>query len=106
MNSLANDSIHPSKGEEVKLVTTNDSVLIAYSDLRIVNSKLIELDYEKEINKKLKTIIVNDSISINSYQRINEQLNNDCKKAISQRNISIAIGTFAIICTIFTLLLK
>lgn len=80
--------------------------MIAYDDLRIVNSKLIELEYEKEINSKLKTIIANDSITINSYQTINKQLNEDCKKAIRQRNIGVGVGIVGIVCTIFVLLLK
>ena len=38
----------------------SDSVLISYDDIRIVNSKLIQLKYEKEINDSLKVIINND----------------------------------------------
>ena len=105
-NSYANDTIHSSKGEEVNVVEIDDSVLISYSDLRIVNSKLIELEYEKELNKKLKTIISNDSITISSYERINEQLNSDYKKTMHQRNMSISIGTIVVICTIVLSLLK
>ena len=52
MNLLANDNLHPSTGELVEL---EDSVQISYDDLRIVNSKLIELKYTKEINSKLST---------------------------------------------------
>ena len=44
INLLANntniDSFHPSTGEVVQF---KDSVLISYDDLRLVNSKLIEL---------------------------------------------------------------
>ena len=32
-----------------KVFIPEDSVLISYDDLRIVNSKLIQLDYEKQI---------------------------------------------------------
>ena len=106
MNSYANNSTYSPTGEEVKLVTSNDSVMISYNDLRIVTSKLIELEYEKEINSKLKTIIHNDSITIASYENVNKQLNKDCKKAIRQRNIGVSVGVVGIVCTIFVLLLK
>ena len=33
-----------------EIVIPEDSVLISYNDLRIVNSKLIQLDYEQQIN--------------------------------------------------------
>ena len=39
-----------------------DSITIAISDIRKANAKLIELSYEKDINKNLRQIIRNDSI--------------------------------------------
>lgn len=80
INSLASNQHIPSTGDL-------DSTKIAYSDLRIVNSKLIELKYEKEINKQLSEIIENDSVIINNYQIINKELNNKNKKYKKQRNI-------------------
>ena len=62
MNSLANDcDTIPSTGGQ-------DSVLIAYDDLRKVNGKLIELEYEKEINNNLRNIVHNDSIAIDNLK--------------------------------------
>ena len=52
----------PSTGER-------DSTLVALDDLRIVNSKLIELKYEKEINANLKAIVYNDSLAIDNLNR-------------------------------------
>ena len=77
-----------------ELVTSNDSIMIAYDDLRIVNSKLIELDYEKEINTHLKQVIENDITIIKNYTELNTKLNKDYKRAITQRNIcfGIAVG--------------
>lgn len=73
-----------------------DSVNVAISDLRIVNVKLIELNYEKEINKKLNETIKNDSIII---QSITNQYNNtlvehikDIKKIKKERNIYVAVA--------------
>lgn len=101
MNLLANDNLHPSTGELVEL---EDSVQISYDDLRIVNSKLIELKYTKEINSKLKQVIANDSIVISDYKRINENLNKSCNKAIKQRNICLGIATITVLVAIFSFL--
>lgn len=99
MSLFANDN-KPFTGE---LVTSNDSVLISYDDLRIVNSKLIELEYEKAINRTYRNIIANDSIIIKDYTELNARLNRDCKKAVRQRNI--AIGSGALITVLATILL-
>lgn len=92
-----NDYIHSSTGEV-------DSVKIAYSDLRIVNSKLIELNYTKEINTKLKTIIANDSVIINSYKNINTNLFTDNKKYKKQRNVSFIATAVAIVGLVVSLI--
>lgn len=80
--------------------------MIAYDDLRIVNSKLVELDYEKQINANLRQVIVNDSIIINDYNAINTRLNQDCKRYIRQRNIAIGGGIFITILGTILLLMK
>lgn len=96
------NGIYLSKGG----VVVEDSVLVSYNDLRLANSKLIELDYEKKINNKLRSIITNDSIVIKDYKVLNERINKDCKKAISQRNIMFGSATVLFITTIITLLVK
>lgn len=80
--------------------------MIAYDDLRIVNSKLVELDYEKQINANLRQVVANDSIIINDYNAINTRLNQDCKKYIRQRNIAIGGGIFITILGTILLLMK
>lgn len=82
-----------------------DSVYISFDDLRIVNSKLIELNYEKEINDKLRKVIDNDKVIINNYKALNEKVNKDCKKAILQRNIFIGVGVATTICAILCIIL-
>lgn len=89
-------------GVVVENPSVKDSVLVSYDDLRLANSKLIELDYEKKINTTLRSIIVNDSIIIQHYKNNNTLLNKSYKKAIRQRNIAIGGG---IIFSIVTLLL-
>ena len=69
----------------------SDSVLISYDDIRIVNSKLIQLKYEKEINDSLKVIINNDDKIIKEYNNNIKSLNTKIKKVTTQRNI-ISIG--------------
>lgn len=101
-NLLANscDTI-PSTGGE-------DSILIAYNDLRKVNSKLVELKYEKEINKNLKNIISNDSIAIaglhsriSDMDRIHQR---NIRKLKKERNVAGGIGIGAIILLIISIL--
>lgn len=89
-------------GVVVEDTNVKDSVLISYNDLRLANSKLIELDYEKKINTTLRTIVANDSIIIQHYKNNNALLNKSYKKAIRQRNIAIGGG---IVFSIVTLLL-
>ena len=56
MNSLANESdTIPSTGRQ-------DSVLIAYDDLRKVNGKLIELEYERNINELKNNLNINQHV--------------------------------------------
>ena len=80
-----------------------DSVLISYNDLRIVNSKLIQLDYEKQINANLRTIIKNDSIVIKDYKLLNDRISKNCKKVVRQRNITIGAGVLFFISSILLL---
>ena len=102
MNSLASESdTIPSTGRQ-------DSVLIAYDDLRKVNSKLIELKYEKDINEKLNAIISNDSIAIDNLKRRIDIVQRDSKRELdkvrNQRNIAGGIGIGAIILLIISIL--
>lgn len=80
--------------------------MISYDDLRTVNSKLIELDYEKQINANLRNVIANDSIIIKDYKELNTKLNNDCKRYIRQRNLVIGGGVLVTILGTILLLVK
>lgn len=94
------DSLKLSTGE---VFIPEDSVLISYDDLRIVNSKLIQLDYEKQINTNLRTIIKNDSIVIKDYKLLNNRISKSCKKAVRQRNVAIGAGVLFFISSILLL---
>lgn len=103
-NSLASnvDTISPTGGEK------RDSVLIAYDDLRKVNSKLIELEYEKEINKHLNDIITNDSIAISNLNTALSNSENSCnrrvEKANRERNIAGGVSIVTIILLVLSIL--
>ena len=80
----------PSTGE---LGGQDSLILIPISAIKIANSKMVELTYEKEINKKLNDIISNDSIIIDG---LNTELNNTLieseykiKKVRKERNIFV-----------------
>lgn len=109
MNLSANsfDTI-PSMGGVKADSVSSDSVLIAYSDLRKVNAKLIELEYERDINEHLRTIIVNDSVAIYGLRSELDRINYNCKQDINrikkQRNIFGSISVGAVILLIISLL--
>ena len=107
INLYANDYHISSTGEVVQ----EDSVLISYNDLKIVNGKLIDLKYEKKTNNILRTIIRNDSLiidtlTINNLRLTSEvqTLNKTNKKYKKQRNFGFGIGIAGIIATIFMLI--
>lgn len=102
MNSLANE------GDTIPSTGRQDSVLIAYDDLRKVNGKLIELEYEKSINRRLKVILTNDSIAISSLRDRIYNMDRDCKRTVGrykrQRNIAGGIGLGAIVLLVISIL--
>lgn len=65
-----------------------DSVTVAINDIRKANAKLIELSYEKDINKNLRQIIRNDSILAEQARQRYILLDRSCKKVTRQRNVA------------------
>ena len=107
INSYSDTINNSSTGE----LEQKDSVFISYNDLRTVNSKLIELKYEKETNNILRNIIRNDSLIIDTLTIDNlrltsevKTLNNSNKKYKKQRNVGFGIGIVGIITTILMLI--
>lgn len=89
ISSLGSDvNAHSSTG----VVNSNDSVLIAYDDLRIANSKMIELEYEKQKNILLKNALTIDSILLQTKDEFINQVQEDKRQANKQRNIAIIGG--------------
>uniref|UniRef100_A0AAU8MIY5 Uncharacterized protein n=1 Tax=Geladintestivirus 6 TaxID=3233138 RepID=A0AAU8MIY5_9CAUD len=106
-NLYANDYHSFSTGEVVQ----EDSVLISYDDLKVVNGKLIELKYEKETNNILRTIIRNDSLIIDTLTISNTRLTSDIqllnesnKKYKKQRNVGFSIGIIGVMVAILMLI--
>jgi len=81
-----------------------DSITIAISDIRKANTKLIELSYEKDINKNLRQIIVNDSVLAEQARQRYILLDRSCKKIKKQRNIAYCGTGVAIVLLILSLL--
>ena len=107
INLYANDYHISSTGEVVQ----EDSVLISYNDLKVVNGKLVELKYEKKTNNILRIIIRNDSLVIDTLTIDNlrlttevQTLNKSSKKYKKQRNVGFGIGIAGIVATIFMLI--
>ena len=104
INSLGNSNVdgYPSTGGQYP----NDSVLIAYDDLRIANSKMIELKYEKEKNNLLKFQHQLDSIHIVTQKDIIDYVQDSKRKAIKQRNVAIGGAGVSVLSLILVLLFK
>ena len=107
INSYSDTINNSSTGE----LEQKDSVLISYDDLRIVNCKLIELNYERETNTILRKIIRNDSLIIDTLTIDNTKLNSEIetlnklnKKYKKQRNIGFSFGIITTITTILMLI--
>lgn len=92
----------PSTGELV----ANDSILVSYDDIRKANAKMIELQYEKEINDSLCSIINNDERIIQGYNEAVKKLNKEVIKYKQQRNTSIVIGSVITIILTNLLIIK
>lgn len=90
----------PSTGELVN----QDSINISIDDLRIVNSKLVELKYEKETNKILRNIVYNDSCIIADNDKTIDKLKTKVKKVTKQRNMIGVAGAASIIFFIISIL--
>lgn len=90
----------PSTGELVN----QDSVNVSIDDLRIVNSKLVELKYEKEANKVLRDIVRNDSCIIADNNKTIVQLKTKVKKVTKQRDMIGVAGAASIILFIISIL--
>lgn len=88
INCLANKSDNSSTGG----LSEADSVKIAYDDLRLVNSKLVELDYTKDSNTKLKNIISNDSIIKEKFKTLTDKLSIKNTTYRRQRNICFIVA--------------
>lgn len=111
MNSLnAEEQSFLSTGELPNKIPTRDSVNIAYSDLRIVNSKLIELEYTKQVNNNLREIVRNDSIVINNLEntiRTKNVLHDATVKSLKrERNIIACCGVAVTVGLVIALFCK
>ena len=82
----------------------HDSIKVAIDDLRKANTKLIELSYEKDINKNLRQIIVNDSVLAEQARQRYILLDRSCKKVTKQRNVACCSASGAIILLILSLI--
>lgn len=82
----------------------HDSIKVAIDDLRKANTKLIELSYEKDINKNLRQIIRNDSILAEQARQRYILLDRSCKKVTKQRNVACCSTAGAIILLILSLI--
>lgn len=82
----------------------DDSIKIYIDDIRTVNSKLVELKYEKETNRVLRGIVSTDSVIIVNNSKTIRQLKSKVKKTTKQRNVIGVAGAASIILFIISIL--
>lgn len=74
-----------------------DSVLVPLSAIKVANAKMIELEYEKQLNRELLELSSNDSILIDAlYTNAHNDAivyENNIKRVKNQRNMAITIGS-------------
>ena len=87
-----------------ELEPTDTLVEVPLNTLRIANSKMLELKFEKEINGNLKEIMYNDSIIITSLQNNVVLEQQKSKKYKKQRNIVGGTGIGLLILLVISLL--
>ena len=80
-----------------------DSVIVSYDDIRTANAKMLELEYEKDINEKLRQVILNDSIIITSLNFELDTTNKKYKKAKLREHIAEGVSILSIIGLIISL---
>ena len=110
LGSEVNDSVQQSL---LRGARAQDSAKVSYDDLRIVNSKLIELEYLKVENNILKQVHSTDSIiiklknnNIEHYKNIYNTKSKQYNKVKFQRDIAIGSTGVSIVALILMLLLK
>ncbi|MBO7693030.1 MAG: hypothetical protein J6Y28_09625 [Acholeplasmatales bacterium] len=90
------------------LEQTDTVVAIPISFIKIANSKMVELKYEKEINSNLIEVVKNDSLVISGLEyELNNCLENkevEVKRIRKQRNIFIATTIGAALVSLLVLL--
>lgn len=109
-NNLADSEVKCAGDSLVNLSTggveQTDSVFIAYDDIRYINSKLIELEYEKEINNKLRAIAYNDSCIAANYKQVNLDMLKYNNRLKTQRTIGFSIAGVSVVGLLLAILLK
>lgn len=89
-------------------VQANDTICIPVELLRVVNAKMVELEYEKQINENLREVVYNDSLAIDDLHNTiehNEVVYTDnINKVETQRNIAIGTSTILLVLFIISLL--
>lgn len=78
---------------------------VPISTIKIANSKMVELKYQKEINANLRQVVANDSIIIAGLKNNVLYEQNKAKEYKKQRNIAGGAGIGALLVAILALIL-
>ena len=86
----------------------SDTICIPIELLKVANAKMVELDYEKQINQNLREVVYSDSIVIadlrNTIEHNEVVYNNTLTKVELQRNIAFGTSGLLLVLLIISLL--
>ena len=93
----------PSTGE-----VSDDSVLVSINDIRIANSKMLELVYVQKVNELLQEHLDNDSIIISNLENevvsVKKKYSDNVKEIKRQRNIFGGVSIISLLLLVLSLL--
>lgn len=97
-------SLSSKANQHVPFTGREDSIYVSIDDIRKANSKLIQLEYEKDINASLREYIRNDSIIIKQARQECELLRGKNNKVVKQRNAAVGGSLVILLLLIMKLL--
>ena len=93
----------PSTGE-----VSDDSVLVSINDIRIANSKMLELVYVQKVNELLQEHLDNDSVIISNLENemvsVKKKYSDNVKEIKRQRNIFGGVSIISLLLLVLSLL--
>lgn len=97
-------SLSSKANNQTSFTGRQDSIYVSIDDIRKANSKLIQLQYEKDINNSLREYIRNDSIIIKQTREECSLLRGKSSRLTKERNAAATSSLVLLLLLIMKLL--